>query len=140
MAIKIRRAKSSDIGACYELTHTPEFIFPGDRRYVKRYIGDFIEKGIFFVAEENGKIAGFISAQITIAKNLWIDMLVVDKRERGHGIGSHLLKKTLSLARRKKMRMIFLDAPLFNKETVHFYKKLGLHQEKKFVWFTKELK
>lgn len=91
------------------------------------------------MAVENGSIAGFISGQITLGKELWIDMLIVKERERGHGIGSHLLKRMLAVAKKKRMKMLFLDAPLFNKRTLGFYKRFGLKQEKKFVWFTKKI-
>ena len=136
--MKIRKAKLSDIDYCYRLTKTPEFIFPGGSNFVKKYLKDFIQKGIFFVAEENKRIIGFISAQITIGKEMWIDMLVVDKKERSRGIGTKLIKEALGIAKKRKMKMVFLDAPLFNKDTVHFYKKIGLKKERKFIWFTKE--
>jgi ribosomal protein S18 acetylase RimI-like enzyme len=138
MKLKIRKAKFGDINTLVKLTKTPEFIFPGGSDFAKKYLKDFIQRGIFFVAEENKKVAGFVSAQITLGKELWIDMLVVDKKERRRGIGTKLVKKIIKIARNRKMKMVFLDAPLFNKNTIHFYKKLGLKKEKKFVWFTKE--
>lgn len=123
---------------CIILTKTPEFIFPGDDKFIEKYLGDFIKKGIFYVAEENSEIVGFISAQITLGKELWIDMIVVRNEHRGKGIGTKLIKFVLPLAKRKGMKMVFLDAPAFNKKTLRFYKKIGLKKEKKFIWFTKE--
>lgn len=137
MKINIRKAKITDVDACYLLTKTPEFIFPGGRNFVKKYLAEFIRKGIFYVAIEDEKIVGFISAQVTLGRELWIDMLVVDKKERGHGIGTLLIHKMIKEAKKRKMKMIFLDAPDFNKNTLAFYKKIGMAKEKKFVWFTK---
>lgn len=34
----IRKAKIADVDACYKLTKTPEFIFPGGRGFVKKYL------------------------------------------------------------------------------------------------------
>lgn len=136
--IKIRNAKLSDAIECLKLTKTPEFIFPGNDNFLKKYLNDFIKKGIFFVAERENKIMGFISAQVTLGKELWVDMLVVDKKERRQGIGTKLIKFLLGIAKEKGMKMVFLDAPAFNKETIKFYRKLGFKKEKKFIWFTKE--
>jgi ribosomal protein S18 acetylase RimI-like enzyme len=138
MKTKIRKAKLADAKKCLVLTKTPEFIFPGGDKFVEKYLADFINKGIFFVAEEESEIIGFISAQITLGKELWIDMIVVKNIHRSKGIGTKLIKNVLELAKRKKTKMVFLDAPAFNKKTLKFYKKIGLKKEKKFIWFTKE--
>jgi len=138
MAIKIRKAKLSDAKKCIDLTNTPEFIFPGTKDFIAKYLRDFISKGIFYVAEDKNKIIGFISAQITLGRELWIDMIAVEKEKRGKGIGTRLINTVLKQAKRKKMKMVFLDAPAFNKATLKFYKKIGLKRKKKFIWFTKE--
>jgi len=135
---KIRKAKLADAKKCVALTKTPEFIFPGDDKFVGKYLGDFIKKGIFYVAEDESGIVGFISAQITLGKEMWIDMIAVKHDKRGGGIGTKLIGLVLKLAKKKGMKMIFLDAPAFNKKTLRFYKKIGLKKEKKFIWFTKE--
>jgi ribosomal protein S18 acetylase RimI-like enzyme len=136
--MKIRKAKLADAKKCITLTKTPEFIFPGDDKFVEKYLADFIKKGIFYVAEDNSEIIGFISAQITLGKELWIDMISVKHDKRGAGTGTKLIKFVLQLAKKKGMKMVFLDAPAFNKKTLRFYKKIGLKKEKKFIWFTKE--
>jgi hypothetical protein len=46
----------------------------------------------------------------------------------------------VKIAKNKKMSMVFLDAPLFNKKTLKFYQKMGMKKEKKFVWFVQEFK
>jgi ribosomal protein S18 acetylase RimI-like enzyme len=136
--MKIRKAKLADAKSCIALTKTPEFIFPGDNKFVEKYLADFIKKGIFYVAEDKSEIVGFVSAQITIGKELWVDMIVVRNEWRGKGTGTKLIQFILKLAKRKSMKMVFLDAPAFNKKTLRFYKKIGLKKEKKFIWFTKE--
>ncbi|HLM84540.1 MAG TPA: GNAT family N-acetyltransferase [Candidatus Bathyarchaeia archaeon] len=136
--MKISKAKIADAKKCIALTKTPEFIFPGDDKFVEKYLADFIKKGIFYVAEDNAEIVGFISAQISLGKELWIDMIVVKNEHRSKGIGTKLIKFVLRLAKKKGMKMVFLDAPAFNKKTLKFYKKIGLRKEKKFIWFTKE--
>ncbi|MDD3487436.1 MAG: GNAT family N-acetyltransferase [Candidatus Moranbacteria bacterium] len=99
--MKIRKAKQSDAKKCIELTKTPEFIFPGEKNFVEKYLLDFIKKGIFYVAEENQKIVGFISAQEIFGREMWIDMIVVDKNFRGKGIGTKLIKLVLKIAKKK---------------------------------------
>ena len=136
--MKIRKAKLTDAKKCIILTKTPEFVFPGDDKFVEKYLGDFIKKGIFYIAEERSEIVGFISAQVTLGKELWIDMIVVRSEHRSKGIGTKLIKFVLQLAKKKGMKMVFLDAPAFNQKTLKFYKKIGLKKEKKFIWFTKE--
>lgn len=136
--MKVRKAKTVDAKRCIALTHTPEFIFPGSEKFVEKYLTDFINKGIFYVAEEKSEIVGFISAQITLGRELWIDMIIVKNEYRNKGIGTRLINIVMQLAKRKGMKMVFLDAPAFNKKTLKFYDKIGLKKERKFIWLTKE--
>jgi ribosomal protein S18 acetylase RimI-like enzyme len=140
MKINIRKAKISDVDVCYKLTKTPEFVFPGGRDFVKKYLADFVRKGIFFVAEGKGKVVGFISAQVTLGRELWVDILVVDKKKQGYGIGTILLRKLLKEAKRRKMKLVFLDVLSTNKKTIDFYKKIGMNRGRKFVRFIKEFR
>jgi hypothetical protein len=60
--MKIRKGKIADTNQCFKLTKTPEFIFPGQDDFTKKYLKDFIEKGEFLVAEDKNEILGFISS------------------------------------------------------------------------------
>lgn len=140
MKIKIRKAKIADVGACYKLTKTPEFIFPGGGDFVKKYLADFVHKGIFYVAEGDKKVVGFISAQVTLGREVWVDILVVDKKEQGCGIGTMLFHKLLKEAKRRKMKLVFLDALSAHEKTINFYKKNGMSRGRQFVRFIKEFR
>ncbi|HXG30437.1 MAG TPA: GNAT family N-acetyltransferase, partial [Thermodesulfobacteriota bacterium] len=79
-------------------------------------IEDEIEKQIkeedhfIFVAEEEGKVVGFISAEWQRWNNsVYIDSLYIDENYRRKGYGSQLLKRMIKKSREIRSKKVFID-------------------------------
>ena len=100
--MNIRRANINDIdnnllnifidGFEFHLNERKD-IFDNNKKNddLKKDLINLIENKDVLVAEKNNNILGFIIFEIKDkrSKTLWIDQLVVDKKERGKGISSY---------------------------------------------------
>ena len=100
------------------------------------------ESQIYVCAEEKTKVIGIGS--LTIKNNQWqegflghIDELVVDKENRGKGVGTKLLHHLNNIAQEKGCKRVELDSAFFRKSAHKFYKKLGF--ENRAYLFSKVL-
>lgn len=85
------------------------------------------DKKIFFAAKEQGKTIGVVSLRIG-NKVAGIGAFVVDKGYRQIGVGSKLLEKCESVAKKSKCKKIWLwTLPTIN--AYEFYKKRGYMEE-----------
>lgn len=97
-----------------EATH--DFLTPGDIDfYESRMVGDYLPAVDLTVAEVDGDPAGFSG----LADNS-LEMLFVDGRHRGHGVGSALLRR--AVADHPGLR---LDVNEQNPQAVGFYERHG---------------
>jgi ribosomal protein S18 acetylase RimI-like enzyme len=120
------RASNGDIAVGFHLTRLPRpmkvtgVISPDD---VSR---NFLNGGALFVADEGGKICGFVD----VTESEWnqaaaINNLAVAPAYRRHGIGTRLLRAALDWARQKKLRAVLLDTPTKAHPAICLYQKLG---------------
>ena len=58
-------------------------------------------------------------------KVFWVDLVYVDERYRGKGIGKMLYKDAVKIARGKGFNKIVIDVFDSNKNSLEFHKKLG---------------
>lgn len=93
-------------------------------------------------AEINGQIVGFCS--FAIRNSLWqeshmghICELIVGKPFRGQKIGTELIKKAGSVAKKRGCKKIELDSAFHRKEAHSFYEKLGF--ENRAYLFSKDI-
>ena len=100
------------------------------------------DKQKLIVALINSKTVGFCS--LTIKNNLWqagnlghIDEVVVNKKNRGQGIGKKLMDKITEIAIKENCKRIELDSAFHRKEAHGFYKKIG-YENRAFL-FSKKL-
>ena len=79
--MKIRRGKIADLNECIKIGKVPElhYLYKSSDKMAKRYLKEYIVNGYLVLAEENGKIAGFISGEPMRDNHYWIDALVVKK-------------------------------------------------------------
>jgi len=100
-----------------------------DNALTEEYTMDFflylwqISSDGFMVAEENGKIVGFLIAIQTSVDELRILMLAVDEKFRRRGIGSMLLRNLLS--KYAGIRRVYLEVRYDNDAAIKFYRKHG---------------
>jgi GNAT superfamily N-acetyltransferase len=97
----------------------------------------------YFIAKAGGKPVGLVSYMYV--RSLWqprllcqINELVVDSEMRGLGIGTILLNKVVSMARRHRCARVELDSGFFRKSAHKFYVDKGF--EKRAFLFSKKLK
>ncbi len=102
------------------------------------YISQWIqgENCLTLVAEENGKIIGYLAAEIRDlpawrkqSKSAEIVEIFVLTEFRGHGIGSQLVEKCLLWCRKKGVQKVKLEASAGNADGIRFYKKFGLKEK-----------
>lgn len=112
------------------------------RKKVARHLKENIQEPSrrYFIAEENGKLVGFVSGEISVsAKGVgWFHGLYVDKNNRGVGVGKKLMEAILEWLKANGVRRAKLGVHKQNATAMNLYKKLGfapyeeiyLHMEK----------
>jgi GNAT superfamily N-acetyltransferase len=84
-----------------------------------------------YVAEENGKLLGFVCARIedkeykVLDKLGYIEELFVTETVRGQKIGTQLLEKIISVLKEKGCNVLGIDAYAPNESALKLYRKLG---------------
>ena len=137
----VRNAKLMDIEGCVAISHIPEFSYlhKASDADSKKYLMEFYKKGIILIAEDKNKIVGFIIGEFMLGNFIWIDGLTVRMDYRGKGIGKKLFNKFRDVLKAKGIEHIYLMAPKFNKNTIKFYKSIGLKEGKEFIEFSKDI-
>ena len=142
--MKIRKATKKDLESLVELNISlakyerkickhlvdPEKV---RKEYAKEYENRFKQKkSIFFVAEENEKIVGYILGEVQrpyhphIFKNRGyiVDAFVL-KKYRGKGIGEKLTERLIEWFKSKGIKWIKVSAYTNNEIRIKFWKKMG---------------
>lgn len=139
--MKVRKAKPEDCKECLELSKTPELLNPGGEPSHLWWIEAFVkENQIFYVAEENKEIVGFIMGERTTGNIAIMHSLVVKKEFRDKGIGKLLIKIFEEDCRKRKIRWIMLYGFAKNKKTISFIEKQGYIKGELTYEFIKKLK
>lgn len=95
---------------------------------------EFIESGFgpspvwgAFVAERDGYIIGlslyYIRYSTWKGRRLYLEDLVVTKKERGNGVGKRLLDRTVAFAKEKNYSGMMWQVLDWNTPAINFYKK-----------------
>lgn len=81
---------------------------------------------IFYVAEDNNKILGFITIRLNGVGNIgaYIRMIAVDESYRGMGIGTRMIDFIGSLVR-EEIHNLFLICSTDNYDAQRFYENVG---------------
>lgn len=80
----------------------------------------------FYVAEENGRIIGYVISSVKGGKGTIISIAVIPEFRR-KGIGSKLMKESLNFLS-KKVDHVELQVKVSNIEAISFYRKLGFEE------------
>lgn len=136
--VKIRLAKIKDCKACSKLSEIEELKTANGEFISEDYFRKNVDEDeMFFVAEENNQIIGYILGEPLKGNVAFLGLLTVDKSQRGKGIGKKLLAKFEEQCHNKKLNPIFFYAPKFNENTIEFYNKQGYIQGKNYASFIK---
>lgn len=79
---------------------------------------------LFFVAEEDGHIAGY-AGLLRVADEGDITNIAVETAYRGKGIGTELARALLEEGRKLDIRAFTLEVRVSNVTAIHVYEKLG---------------
>lgn len=134
--VNVRLAKIDDCKACAELSKIKELETNGDyvpEDYFKLLVDD---DEMFFIAEFENKIVGFIVGEPMKGGLAFMSILTVDTNLRGKGIGKLLVEAFRKRCDEKGLKFIVFYAPKFNENTIEFYKKQGFNEGKLHVQFT----
>lgn len=91
----------------------------------------FLNEQYIYVAEEDGKIVGFITGEI-FKKKVWytvqlgsINNLYIIEKYRNNGIGKKLMQTMINALKEKGITNIELNTFSSNVDAIKFYEKLG---------------
>ena len=85
-------------------------------------------KGIFLVAEQDGRTAGYVGCQ-TVLDEGYITNVAVFPQYRKKGVATALIKRVFELAQEKKLAFVSLEVRLSNSNAIALYKKAGFKEE-----------
>jgi ribosomal protein S18 acetylase RimI-like enzyme len=137
--LKIRSAKIEDCKKCSELSRIKELEITNNKYISEDYFRCFIDDDdMFFVAEENKEILGYLLGEPLKGKLALLGLLTVNKKHRNKGIGKKLIKEFKKRCDKKGLNYLVLYAPKFNKNTQEFYKRNNFKKEKDLIQFVEE--
>ena len=114
----------------------PDIFKRGSRKYTDKELKELFKNDLYriFVAEDGGKIAGYIFCILEVTendksladrKNLYIDDLCVDPSYQRRGVGTLLLERARACAREEKCNSVTLNVWQLNEGAMKFYEKAG---------------
>ena len=134
--VNIRLANLDDCKKCAKLSEIEELKTATGTFITENYFRIFVDEDeMFFVAEENEEIAGYILGEPRKGKLANLGLLTVSKNHRNKGIGKKLVGEFRKKCDEKGLKHILLYAPKFNENTIEFYKKCGFTKGKEHVNF-----
>ena len=119
----VREATKRDVKACarIEKQESGESIEIIEEE-IEKQVGN--ENHFIFVAEDDKRVLGFISAEWQKLNNsLYIDSLYIDKNYRFKGYGSKLLKQMIRKSKEIKSKKVFVDVEAGNRNAIILYLK-----------------
>jgi N-acetylglutamate synthase-like GNAT family acetyltransferase len=139
MSVSVREAMPDDVEAVGDVARDAWYAAYGgflDPRTIKRglaenYDPDLVEAGIdheeiaFFVAEADGKVVGYASAEQTWADEAELHTLYVHPDRWGEGVGRALFERVEAWARQRDIDRVAAAALSENAVATQFFEALG---------------
>ena len=136
--VNIRTARKTDLNECAKLSKLSELQID-ERKYPdKKYLSEFLGS-LFVVAEDNKKVIGYALGEKEKYKVVSLNILVVDKKFRGRGIGKLLLNEFIKRAKELGLKELYTFVPKWNEKTMNFYKNNKFYDMKYYAYFTKKI-
>lgn len=137
----IRKAKRSDLNGASEVFKIESSKPPYKQKWTVKTAEAKLSKFLkeeFFVAIDNKKVIGFITAALS-SEGSYIDEFWISKKYQGKGIGRKLIERVEETCKKKGSKKIMvLVTP--TADAFHAYKKFGYGVREKLVYIEKELK
>ncbi len=135
----IRDAEKEDLKACVDLLRVPELMFAEKTYPDEEYLKNYLETGLFLVAEEEKKVVGCVFGETLKGKIAMVWFFVVSDKLRGRGIGNDLLSHFEERCKDRGVEWILLYSPTNSPKSLAFYEKKGFNKGNSFFEFTKRL-
>jgi len=128
--IKIRKIRAEDVS---EIVSIQESILQKkvSKKWV-RTVEDHLKKrgGVGFVGSKDGQVVGFLIGEIKgegfgLEQSGWIEMVGVDPRQMGVGIGRILAEKLFAFFKREGIRDIYTTVRWDAGDMLSFFKAIG---------------
>ena len=123
MPLAIRSAALNDVPALLVIERQS----PGASHWTSEQYNELVTGAVILVAEQAGKICGFICAQ-TVADEWEIQNVVVHPEFLRRGIADQLLKKLVQRAEQASASAILLEVRESNSPARHLYEKHGFRE------------
>jgi len=137
--VRIRLAKIEDCKNCSELSRIEELRPAGSDFISEEYFRGFVDEDeMFFVAEKEREIVGYILGEPMKGNLAHLGLLTVNSNLRGRGIGKKLVEAFREKCDEKKLSYLLLYAPKFNENTLEFYRRCGFKEGKEHIQFLEE--
>ncbi len=108
-------------------------------------IGKYLdpEEGFGFVAETGGEVVGFVLVEYSWSlqkrKAGSIEWILVDKKYRNMGIGTLLIKRSLTKLRRNDMREVISTIWMGNRASLRMFNNLDFKTRGKLIFKSRKL-
>ena len=103
----------------------------GARKWLQMIKGHLRKQGVVgFVATKEGQVVGFIIGEMKgegfgLEKSGWIEVVMVDPRQMGSGVGHAMARKLFDYFRRRGIRDIYTSVLWDAVDMLSFFKALG---------------
>ena len=121
MEIVIRNAVAADAAAVAAIERAC-FSAPWSERQIEEEIGK--ENALFFVAEIDGVVCGYVSAE-DISGECYMNNLAVTQSFHGHDLGRQLMHRLMEAARLRGCEFLTLEVREGNAPARHIYGSCG---------------
>ncbi len=121
LTIKLRIFKPPDIRRVMEIE--AESFLDGDAVLYQELYDEWPEG--FLVAENGGKVIGFVVLVLTPEGDGRVFAIAVDSRYRGRGVGRTLLKAAFNILRKRKIGFARLEVRVGNHVAQRLYRSMG---------------
>ena len=142
----IRPIEKRDYGAFRRLFDEAysEYLAPLKQKNPKQYLKErqtkmkitlprfdfYLKTGSSFVAEEDGKVVGYVASQTVnfmhgVDRLLWIEYIVVQQRFRRRGMGLALLRRLVEYAKLSGVGRVYTTINPDNKVSIDLHVKAG---------------
>ena len=132
--IAIREARINDIPRLINTIAKAKSIGNCTHRDYLRWI---VRDGFAYVAENKDKTIGFLLAERNSKVGAHVNYVFINRKYRGKGIGSVLMKTFLGTCRKKGVRYIDLNA---KNSARGFYRNFGFKSEGKYAVLYKKIR
>jgi ribosomal-protein-alanine N-acetyltransferase len=122
----IRRARVEDLPSILRIERRSFGAEGWNREVFLAYFGQ-AARSLLLVSIEDGAISGYVLAFIR-GSHPEIDSIAVDPKHRQRGVAAALLKRIISILRRRGFATIFLSVRIDNEPAIRLYRKLGFRR------------